>query len=87
MAQAAAPEHTTEIIPLIVNRIVIVIGTTGTDKSTIINMLYNNDTTRYACNKPYNVGDGVKAVTQRSSVLSRSSGLRSFRIAHNCAVS
>ena len=47
-----------------VNRIVVVIGTTGTGKSTLINMLYNDDTTQSACNEPCEVDITTRSVTK-----------------------
>lgn len=48
-----------------VNRIVVVIGTTGTGKSTLINMLYNDDTTPDACNGPCEVDITTRSVTKQ----------------------
>jgi len=42
---------------------VIVVGSTGTGKSTLINMLYNNDISKENCQKPAAVGSTSNSIT------------------------
>lgn len=56
---------TVSLVKMNVNKIVIVVGTTGTGKSTIINMLYNNDFNKKACEEPCAVGATACAVTKK----------------------
>lgn len=55
------------VTPLNIRRAVVVIGTTGTGKSTIINMLLNNDFSKDSCISPCSVGESAQSVTKTHS--------------------
>ena len=55
------------VTPLNIRRIVVVIGTTGTGKSTIINMLLNNDFSKDSCDRPCSIGESAESVTKKHS--------------------
>lgn len=48
-------------------KIIIVVGTTGTGKSTIINMLFNDDFNKDACSSPCIIGSTADSVTKKNS--------------------
>lgn len=52
------------VVVLEVKKIVIVVGTTGSGKSTIINMLFNNDYHKETCEEPCPVGATASSVTK-----------------------
>lgn len=55
-----------EIMKTNVKKIVVVVGSTGTGKSTIINMLYNNDYTKDACLAPCDTNSTADSVTKKT---------------------
>jgi len=48
----------------VVKKQILIVGSTGTGKSTIINMLYNNDINCDSCKEPAPVGDSSDSVTK-----------------------
>ena len=52
-----------------VDRFMLVIGETGVGKSTLVNMLYNNDCSVHCCTHPQPTGNTARAVTQVSIML------------------
>ena len=72
MAQApvAVPAPTpqkfeVDITPAVVSKIVVVVGSTGTGKTTLINMLFNNDSSAESCIKPYDTANTAAACTKK----------------------
>lgn len=51
-----------------IDKIVMVIGESGVGKSTIINMLYNQDTTESCCQGPARTGSTANSVTKHSTL-------------------
>lgn len=58
-----------DITPAVVNKIVVVLGNTGTGKTTLINMLFNNDSNAENCIGPNSTGNTAAAVTKKPSWL------------------
>ena len=54
-----------DITPAVVSKIVVVVGSTGTGKTTLINMLFNNDFSAESCTKPYETANTAAAVTKK----------------------
>ena len=52
-----------------IDKIVLVIGETGVGKSTLVNMLHNNDSSVHCCTHPQPTGNTASAVTQQVSML------------------
>lgn len=51
----------------VVNKVVLVIGETGVGKSTILNMLYNDDHSVSSCKEPQKTGSTAGSVTKAST--------------------
>lgn len=63
------PKLSIDITPAAVSKIVVVVGSTGTGKTTLINMLFNNDSSAESCMKPNETANTAAAVTKKPSWL------------------